>query len=218
MKAVAKMGLAAVAASVFSMTAAAGDGVYISGFVKNSTLAHTIERNTGTNTTPSITTRSEETDFGLGLALGYKTHIDDTLFVGIEAFYNEEDVQTRNLNNLLITEVDLNSTYGINLKGGFDITEKFSLYGKIGATWVDFDLNNSYPFAPPMTSASETENEISYGFGVEYALSDKLSVVGEYTQITDLDFSPIPEVAVPGKINPNELDLSSWQIGVSYSF
>ena len=207
-----------MAGVAFSLSAAAKDGVYVSGFVLNTTQEHSIERNTGTNTTPSITSLSEETDLGFGLALGYKKHIDEKVFVAVEGFYNKESAETRNLNNLLVTEVDLESTYGVNLKLGFDVTPEFSVYGFIGSTWVDIDLHNSYPFAPPMRSGSETESEVSYGFGISYQLSDQLAVVGEYTQLNDLDFDPLPEVAVPGKINPNELDLSSWKVGLSYSF
>ena len=212
-------GLLALASSAaFSTSALASDGFYISGYLQNTTQDHTIERNTGTNTTPSITTSSEETDVGVGLALGYKTHVKDKVFVAVEGFYNKESAETRNLNNLLITEVELDSTYGINLKAGFDVTPEFSVYGFIGSTWVDIDLDNAYPFAPPMRSGSETESEVSFGFGVSYRLTESVAVIGEYTQLNDLDFDPLPEVAVPGKVNPNELDLSSWKVGVSYHF
>jgi len=200
------------------MGAAANDGLYAAGFLLNTTQDHTSERNTGTNTTPSITTSSEETDIGFGLALGYKTHINEKAFFVVEGFYNKEGAETRNLNNLLITQVELDSTYGINLKAGVDVTNEFSIYGFIGSTWIDIDLHNSYPFAPPMRQGSETESEFSFGFGVSYMLSEDLAVVGEYTQLNDLAFDPLPEVAVAGKVNPNQLDLSSWKVGLSYSF
>ncbi len=212
-KCAAILGLAALSTGV-----SAKDGIYVSGFLLNTTQDHTIERNTGTNTTPSITTSSEETDVGVGVALGYKMHVNDKVFLAIEGFYNKESAETQNLNNLLITQVELDSTYGVNLKAGFDVTNEFAIYGFIGSTWVDIDLDNSYPFAPPMRSGSETESEFSFGFGASYQLSESLSVVGEYTQLNDLDFDPLPEVAVAGKINPNELDLSSWKVGLTYTF
>lgn len=213
-----KTGLAALLISPMSMQVMADDGLYVSVYAKNTTLEHSIERNTGTNTTPSITTQAQESDFGYGLGLGYKMHLDETLFIDIEAFYNDEDVETRNLNNLLITEVSLEATYGVKLKAGFDVNDKFSIYGFVGNTWVDIDLHNSYPFAPPMRQGSETESEVSFGFGASYAVSNKISVIAEYNQVQDVDFDPLPEVAVPGKINPNDLDLSSWKVGLSYSF
>ncbi|WP_257295590.1 porin family protein [Endozoicomonas sp. YOMI1] len=196
----------------------AKDGFYLTGFINNSTLEHTIQRDSGSMSTPSITTQDDETGLGYGLAVGYKMHVDENLFVTLEGFYNKEDVRTRNLNNLLQTEVELDSTYGANVKLGFDVAEFFSMYGFIGATRVSFDLANSYPFAPPMRQGSRDETELSYGFGMAYDLSDQLSVIGEYTAINDLDFKPLPEVAVPGKINPNDLNLNSLKVGLSYSF
>lgn len=210
--------LVLLGSTVVSTGVMAKDGLYLTGYVNNTTQEHTIERNTGTNTSPSLTSQVDQTDLGLGLALGYKMHINETSFAIVEGFYNKEDVDTRNLNNLLVTEVELDATYGINLKLGFDVTEMFALYGFIGATRVELDLANSYPFAPPMRSGSRSETEVSYGFGMSYQLSNQLSVIGEYTAINDLDFDPLPEVAVPGKINPNQLDLSSWKVGLSYSF
>lgn len=70
----------------------------------------------------------------MGVVLGYKTHVNDKVFLAVEGFYNKESAETRNLNNLLITEVELDATYGINLKAGFDITNEFSVYGFIGTT------------------------------------------------------------------------------------
>ncbi|MFT6350782.1 MAG: hypothetical protein ACJATC_000910, partial [Neptuniibacter pectenicola] len=37
-------------------------------------------------------------------------------------------------------------------------------------------------------------------------------------QINDLSFDPLPEVAVPGKLNPNEVDFDSLKLSVSYAF
>lgn len=215
------LAMTAVASSLLALSVTAvqaKDGVYIGGSLLNSTLSHTIERNTGTNTSPSITTTSDETDIGFGLSLGYKKHLNDTFYLSGEIFYNEEDVTTRNLNNLLITEVTLNNSYGFKLKSGIDVTNKFSVYSVLGVTTLDVDLNNSYPFAPPKRNASRSESAFNFGFGAAYQVNDKWSVLAEYNQLKDVDFDPIPEVAVPGKINPNELDYSTFVIGVNYAF
>jgi len=196
----------------------AKDGIYLGGSLLNSTLSHSIERNTGTNESPSITTTSDETDIGFGLSLGYKKHLTDTFYLAGELFYNEEDVTTRNLNNLLITEVTLNNSYGFRLKSGVDVTDKFSIYNILGVTNLDIELNNSYPFAPPRRNASRSESKFTFGLGAAYQVTDKWSVLAEYNQLNDLDFDPIPEVAVPGKINANELDYSTFVIGVNYAF
>ncbi|WP_281647430.1 porin family protein [Parendozoicomonas sp. Alg238-R29] len=198
--------------------ASAADGFYVSGFVNNNTLEHSLERDTGTNTTPSITSKSDETDVGFGVGIGYKLHVAEDVFLGAEAFYTKEDVKTTNLNNLLRTEVSLESTYGARLLAGIDITPKVAVYGFAGATRLDFDLRNSYPFAPPVRTATEKETAFNFGFGFAYSINKNLSLIGEYSQINDVDFDPIPEVAVAGKINENELDLSSWKLGLNYSF
>jgi opacity protein-like surface antigen len=69
-----------------------------------------------------------------------------------------------------------------------------------------------------MRSGSESEVGLTLGLGFEYAVNDKWSVKGEYTRISDVDFDPLPDVAVPGKINPNDLSHDSMKLALSYSF
>jgi len=199
-------------------TATAKDGFYIGGQVLNSSFGHTIQRDTGSADNPSLTTFTEETDVGFGIHGGYKMHVTDDAFLAAELFYNSESAETRNINNMLQTELELNATYGINFKAGVDITERFSMYGIAGATVLDFDIDNSYPFAPPMRSGDATETGLSLGVGFEYQVNSDWSVRGEYVQVSDVDFDPLPEVAVPGKINPNDVDYDSLSLSVSYSF
>lgn len=208
----------ALTATGLSTSALANDGLYIGGHLQSSTLSHSIERNTGVAANPSITSFAKETDAGLGVHLGYKHHLSSDTFVAAELFYTDENTSTTNINNMLQTIVDLNTTYGINVKAGFDVTDKFSLYGIVGATVLDIDLHNSYPFAPPMRNGSTSEVGLALGAGFEFALDKNWSVKGEYTRVNDVDFTPLPEVAVPGKINPNELDYDNLKIAISYSF
>ncbi|WP_164846982.1 outer membrane protein [Neptunomonas marina] len=210
----------AFAISVAASTSAIASegGFYVGGQLQSSTFGHTIQRDTGSATNPSITTFTEESDAAFGIHAGYKHHLTSDVFVATEVFYNAEGAETRNINNMLQTELELNSTYGINFKAGVDVTDKFSVYGIAGATVLDFDIHNSYPFAPPMRSGSADEVGLSLGAGFEYQIDDRWSVRGEYIQVQDVDFSPLPEVAVPGKINPNDVDYSTLSFGVSYRF
>lgn len=212
------MSLIVAIGATSSMTVQAKDGFYLNSNITNSTFSHTIERNTGTNETPSITTRTEETDFGLGLNVGYKFHVIDSVYLAGELFYTNQDIETRNINNLLITDLTLNNTYGIKGKLGFDINEKFSVYAMLGQTTLDFDINNSYPFAPPLTDDTVDVDELTIGVGAEFMVTDKWGVTVEYAQLNDVSFDPIPEVAVPGKINDNEVDLTSLTFGLTYRF
>lgn len=209
--------LAIISTSAIS-TAHANDGFSLGVTVGNGTFSHTIERNTGSNTTPSITTRTEESDLAVGLNAGYQINLDNSLYFGIEAFYKEENIQTRNINNLLITELSLENSYGLNLKAGVNVTDKFSIYTLLGQTTLDFDINNSYPFAPPLRDGSESVDEVTYGIGAQFSVNDHWSVTAQYTQLNDVSFDPLPEVAVPGKINDNEVDLTALTFGVNYNF
>ena len=131
------LALTAIASSLLSFsvtTVQAKDGFYIGGSYLNSTLGHTIERNTGSDTDPSLTSTSNDTDLGFGLNLGYKTHLSGDFYFAGELFYNQENAETRNINNLLITDVTLNSSYGLKLKSGVDVTDKFSVYSVVGLT------------------------------------------------------------------------------------
>jgi len=208
----------AISGMALTGTAVANDGFYIGGQVKSSSFGHTIQRDTGSATNPSLTTFTEESDVAFGIHGGYKMHITDDAFIAAELFYNNETAETRNINNMLQTELELNATYGVNFKAGVDITDRFALYGIAGATVLDFDIHNSYPFAPPMRTGDADEVGLSLGVGFEYQVDNNWSVKGEYVQVNDVDFTPLPEVAVPGKINPNDVDYDSLSISVSYSF
>jgi len=204
--------------SCAAVSAQAKDGFSVGVFSSNGTFSHTIERDTGTNETPSITTRAEETDFGYGLSVGYQLPITNSAFIGAELFYQDQDITTRNVNNLLVTELNLTASYGIKLKSGFNVNDKLDIYGFAGQTTLDFDIENTYPFAPPVTNEAADVDEFTIGVGLEYTLNDHWSIVAEYSQLNDSDFDPIPEVAVPGKINDNEVDYSALSFGVTFSF
>lgn len=203
---------------LLASTTQAKDGFYAGINVGQSTLAHEIQRDSGTNESPSITTRTEDTDFNIGLNLGYHLSLSENWFSKFEVFYSFENAQSLNKNNLLVTKIDLNSSYGATVKPGYQVTEDFSVYGFFGIIALDFDIDNSYPFAPPMRSDSETETGFQYGFGAEASIDDNWSIVLEYAVTKDVSFDPIPEVAVPGKINPNDLDYANLSVGVRYRF
>jgi len=196
----------------------AAEGMYYSVSVGQSTLGHEIKRNTGTKESASISTRAEDTDFAVNFAAGYQLSLGERAFVALEGFYSIENAKTLSLNNKLVTEVSLNAAYGAKLKPGVMVTDGFSVFASLGVTVLDFDVDNAYTFAPPMRTASERESVFSFGFGAEYKLNDHVSVIGEVTRTQDVTFDPIPEVAVPGKINRNDLDLSTTTIGIAYRF
>ena len=153
------------------------------------------------------------------MAVGYEQSINSSFYWGAEAFYNTTDVSTRNTNDVLITDIDIDATYGVRGILGTNVSDTVQLYAHAGITQVDFEINNSYTFAPPARTQSDEDTAFSYGFGAAVAVSESVSVFGEYTQITDVEFNGIPEVAFEtGRVNDNTLDLSSVAIGVKFSF
>ena len=116
-------------------------------------------------------------------------------------------------------DVDVNARYGGRALFGYDVTENFAVYTHGGLTWVDYDLTNSYTFAPPVTERSDTESSFSYGAGFSYDLTDSLSVVVDYTRVSEIDFLGIPEVAGNTlRENPNSLSLQTLSTGVRFTF
>jgi len=203
-------------------SAASADGLYVSGSVSALTFGHEIERNTGAalgDADQSFVTRTEDTGAAFGVALGYEQSINSSLYWGAEVFYNSSDASTTNINGVLVTNVDVEATYGARGILGTNVTDRVQLYAHAGVTQVDFEVNNSYTFAPPVTSRSDSETAFSYGVGAAVAVSDNMSIFTEYTQISGVDFDGIPEVAGGTlRVNDNTLDLSSLAIGVKFTF
>ncbi len=204
--------------------AAQAEGFYISANIGSTNTDHTLTRSAFTPGLPVPDVggvgRAETTDFSGGLAFGYEYDIPSTEFyLGAEAFYTFEDGNSRNIVGVLVTDVSLENTYGARVIGGVDITDQFSLYGHLGYTEVDFNVTNSYTFAPPVTRASRSEGALSFGIGAKYDVNDRIAIFSEYTKIPDVDFAGIPEVAGgTGRINPNSLELDKISFGVRLSF
>lgn len=217
-------GLALTVALGLPAATAQADGFYISSNISATTSGHTLERNGSTPGLPVPDTAgvgfSETTDFSGGLALGYERNIGNgPFFLGAEAFYNFEDASSRNIVGVLATDVSLNASYGARILAGVEVAPKLSLYGHVGYTTLDFDLRNSYTFAPPVRTDSRREGAVSFGAGARYAVNDQFSVFTEFTQVADVSFDGIPEVAGgTGRVNPNRISLNKVSFGVKYDF
>lgn len=214
--------LTAMALGLAASTATA-EGFYVSGKISSLTFGHELERDTGAalgEADNSATTRVEVTDVSGGVAVGYEQNIGDgTLFWGAEAYYEIHNGESRNINNVLVTEVALDQTYGGRLILGANVSDSVRLYTHAGVANVDFDVTNSYTFAPPVTEASFSETGFTFGVGASVAVSEQVAFFTEYTQLTGIEFDGIAEVAGgSGRVNDNSLDLSSLAIGIKYSF
>lgn len=219
--ALASAGLAGLAGGALPAQA---EGLYISGSLGSTTLGHTLERNEATPGLPvpdvAGVSLSTATDVSAGLAFGYEFQANNSpFFFGAEAFYTFENSETRNIVGVLATDVSLDASYGARLIGGVDVAPKFSVYGHAGYTQLEFDVRNSYTFAPPVKTHSFSEGGFSYGVGALYHVNDRFSVFTEYTKIPDVDFAGLPEVAGgTGRVNPNDLSLDKVSFGVRMNF
>ena len=207
----------------FAAPAFASDGFYISGGINSTSQSSFSSRNTGSNQPntgaaggASGTVLDKDNGIGFVGGVGYKKHISDDFFISAEGFYSEESAETTTLNNVKVNEVELNSTYGADLRLGTDVTDKVAIYGLISATAYDFDSSLSYTFAPPTDFVSDEVWGLTYGGGVEIALNDRLSTFGEFRVAQDLDFdTPVDR---GGIATLEELDYTTLRTGLRFSF
>lgn len=203
--------------------AAAESGWYIHGGFNSTTLEQSTTRNTGTNGPnvgpaggPSISSVDQDTGASIYIAGGYEFVPAPDMFVAVEAFYADETAETQNINNVKVTDLELNSSYGIDLKLGQNVTDKFAVYGLLGVTQYDFDGQVSYTFAPPIDDISSEEASFVYGGGVELAFNDRWSTVTEIRISNDIDLStPVDRGGIQSR---DDLELFVLRSGLKYRF
>lgn len=211
----------AAAAALIPAAAQAGD-VYVYGSVGQTDLGHEVERNIGANPPvlpvqdASGSSSTSTNDASFQIAAGYEFDLAQLpVSIGVEGFYGFEDAGTRNINGVLVTDVDLDSRYGARVLFNYDVTDQFGFYTHGGLSVVDYDVTQSYTFAPPVTNRSDSETAFAYGLGMRYELRDNLSLVVDYTRVDEIAFDGIPEVAGgTGRVNPNTLDISRFSTGL----
>lgn len=215
--------LIAIGSLGISSASFAQDGLYVSGGLNNTTIEQGLTRNTGSNgpTTgpadgPSLSSSDRDTSASVFLGLGYRWDLENDYFTAIEVFYADETAETTNINNVLISNVELDSSYGIDFRAGLDVTDRFGVYGLIGATNYRFDSNLAYTFAPPTDFVEQDEWALVYGAGAEIALTNRITGFGEYRISTDVDFDTPRDKG--GIVSENELDFAGLRTGIRYRF
>lgn len=215
-----------IASTMTIASAASAQDAYVVGTVGATGATHTIERDLGPNP-PALpvpdaggTTSSNEDSVSFEIGAGVQFDLGQSRsFIGLEGFYGIEDGNSRNINGVLVTDVDLDARYGGRALLGYHVTDGFDVYTHAGLTFVEYDLTNSYTFAPPVTTRSNTDSEFSYGAGMRYRLTDNLSAVVDYTRVSNIVFDGIPEVAGgTGRVNPNNLSLDRFATGLLFKF
>ena len=83
-------------------------------------------------------------------------------------------------------EVDLENFYGGYLRGGFQASDSFFVYGLLGYTRIEISAS-----VTNFGSSSSAENDISFGIGVDLNISGNAAFNFEYTNYYDKDGAEI---------------------------
>lgn len=212
-----------VSSAIFAGVAQAENGFYIMGGLNATTAEHGVNRNTGTNAPlvgpvggPSLSSVDKDTGASIVVGAGYRHDFTDTFYGEIEAYYTDETAETHNINSVLVTDVELKQSFGLDVHLGHQLTDKVSLYGLFGVAQYEGDITKTYTFAPPVDLADLEETAFVYGGGVEIGITDRISTYGEFRISNDIDFS-VP-VDRGGVVSDNELEISVIRTGLKYKF
>ncbi|GAC1423771.1 MAG: hypothetical protein NVSMB6_24910 [Burkholderiaceae bacterium] len=105
--------------------------------------------------------------------------------------------------------------FNFSLVGAYPITERFSVFGKVGAFRAKVKSNSmadpvyAANYAPyPVGSSSSTKTTLSSGLGLDYALNANFSVRGEYEFFQKVGSSVDANNAGTGRVTPSMISLS----------
>lgn len=99
-----------------------------------------------------------------------------------------DDTQTIDiLGEPVYAEFEVDSTLGVFLKGRAPIGERLGVFAMIGYSRVEGSYTVSAPTVDPdlVESGSESENDISMGFGADLRLTGRLYLNADYLQLID---------------------------------
>ena len=88
------------------------------------------------------------------------------------------------------------------------------MYALLGYAGVKHDVNGNPPI--PKSILGESYNNFSWGLGVSYTITEKLSLFVDYVNIYDDKKSWIHPIGGWGKVSDEKIDM--WSIGTSYKF
>lgn len=134
--------------------------------------------------------------------IGYGKNLFDNYYLGIEAlcnasnargnyFYNLIPIADTNDRNLVSQSVAIKSTWGIDVVPGYKIANIALLYGRVGIKWASLSSTSEFyivkdnvPSATSTPHRSVIKPGFNFGFGIELAVANQLSVRGELTHTT----------------------------------
>ena len=156
----------------------------------------------------------ERSKISTGLSYQYAFNYKG-FFVAPELFYNFNN--TNSVNSIEEApegyELNLKQSYGVKLNLGYDITDKFSVFGLVGHSEVRAKIKYYSVQYEVFEQQSLTQEAFIMGLGARYVVGKNISVKLSH-EINQLGFSK-KVLDTTDKINP---DYSVTSLGVAYNF
>lgn len=152
-----------------------------------------------------------------GIGLGYSRVINQLFLVGLEARANFEDLeagydytaQTKSfLSNLSVSSddsIELENDFSLLVKLGMVVQPRTLIYGLAGPIWGNFetstDVKASLGGITTKIDGEESEYKVGWlaGLGIEYLITEHISLALEYTH-ADYDSFDSVEETVPASV------------------
>lgn len=159
----------------------------------------------------AIYDQSEFNSFEYGLLAGYHYNFSEKFFLETELDFALSNGDTANLFGSAL-QAEKKHTYGINFKPGYQFNDLWGGFVVLGWSWAEYEAE----YAPSGFSEAETGHGVNYGFGVNYALNERVTLTGEYTrvQITDIEFNHDPGI-LTSRFDP---ELDTLRLALKYHF
>lgn len=157
-------------------------------------------------------TKHEDDKVSLGVNYKYAFNINN-FFIAPEIFYDDNNAQVKiheeDQSNKYMKAEELKYRYGVKLNLGYDINDKFALYGTVGFAENRLEYYDSIISSgkAEYDAASATKESIIYGLGAKYSINDKFSVNVAY-ETSKLDFEGVAY----------DSDVNVLRVGASYNF
>ena len=139
---------------------------------------------------------------------GYSLPVGETVFVGVEANFDLSSAKFFNADEKVGLESDY--AYGISGRLGVNLNEKTSLYGRVGYQRGRHTATDATDTTKAALKTSTSFDGLRLGVGLSTALSEKVSLRGEYSRTHySLDKAARAELAPKkGGFNTDQFQLS----------
>ncbi|MBL0917688.1 MAG: outer membrane beta-barrel protein [Hydrogenophaga sp.] len=111
--------------------------------------------------------------------IGYQLHPNLAVEGVVGGTVKKDDVRLNGLNTGIDGSID--STYGVFVKPSVNLTDRFSVFGRVGYVHTKASLSSG------SVSVSESGEDTAYGLGASYALTPNSYVQANWTQYYDRD-------------------------------